>query len=166
MTTFVDMISILNGKCSQGWRQWQQGGHIPCCSNRLRRTFIVSVALKDYLTPYNPPRFRFLKPHCVPYHHLAWFYTVIILIQTVKDVTAGLIWHRALTVDWSFNRYCDLYQSNDVVTGRRAFWREKRGHTKCPSWCIQLVQQLYVSVVSVWYVRALEDVSKIIIQIT
>lgn len=54
----------------------------------------------------------------MPHRHLARFCTVIIQIQTMKDVTAGVIWHCAQTVELRFNRYCDLYQSNDLVTGK------------------------------------------------
>lgn len=94
----------------------------------LLKKSIATPVLQHYLTTRRD--FSVLKPQCM--HHLAWFFTVIILIQPVKDVTAGVIWHCALTVDQRFNRYSDLYQSNDLVTGRHAFWKGKSGHTKYP----------------------------------
>lgn len=87
----------------------------------LLEKIIATPVLKHYLTTHGD--FCILKPQRT--HHLAWFFTVIILIQTVKDVTAGVIWHCAPTVDQRFNRYSDLYQSNDLVTGRHAFWKGK-----------------------------------------
>lgn len=133
-------------KMHQSLKTMAAGDHTDCCSNRLRKTLIVTLVLKHYLTAHQDS--SILKPQCV--HHLAWFYTVIILIQTVKDVTAGVIWHCALTVDRRFNRYSDLYQSNDLLTGRLAFLKGKHGHTKYPWSFIMIAINLSISYFSSW----------------